>query len=531
MIKTTVAVGIGYTLDDVRRAISAYLPIDSSELKNITLLHSSLSLKDNKNPEYKMTVGITLSPEREAGLLKMRKKVSPAPELYFDVPSSKLTSRPVVVGAGPCGIFAALLLAESGARPIVIERGEPVEERIKSVNRFISTMHLSPDSNIQFGEGGAGTYSDGKLKVGSLDKYKMKVLSEFCLAGAPDEIMHSATAHLGTDKLSEIVKNLRERIKSLGGEFIYSAVMSDYELRGDKLYSITYTKDGEQIVIPTENAILAIGHSARDTYNMLYSKGVPMVAKGFGIGMRIEHPREYINELVYGKGYDPRLETASYHLVTHLKNGRSVYSFCMCPGGSVVAAASESGGIVTNGMSEFLRDGRNSNAALLVSVMPDDFPSSSPLAGIELQRKIEKSAYSLTNSYLAPTVQAGELVGAKSRVLDGVITPTYPIGTCEAHPDKYMPEYISDSLAAGLLDFDEWMPGYYVENAILTGPETRTTAPVRLLRGENYEMSGIFGIYPAGEGAGYSGGIISSAVDGIRCAEAMLLKYSIGSKD
>ena len=527
MIKTSVTVGIGYTLDDVKRAVSAHLPITFDELKNITLLHSALSVKGAEKPEYKLTVGITLSEQREAGLLKMRKKVSAVPDFHFDVPKCSLSDRPVVVGAGPCGLFAALLLAESGARPIVIERGEAVEQRGISVQRFLTDEVLSCESNVQFGEGGAGTYSDGKLKVGSLDKYKIKVLSEFCLAGAPDEIMHSATAHLGTDKLSKIVKNLREKIISLGGEFVYSAKLVDYEVREGGLYSVTYLKSGERVTIPASNAVFAIGHSARDTYSMLLSKGVPMSAKGFGIGMRIEHPREYINELVYGKNYDKRLETASYHLVTHLKNGRSVYSFCMCPGGTVVAATSEEGGIVTNGMSEFMRDGRNSNAALLVSVTPDDFPDNSPLAGIELQRKIERAAYSLTGSYHAPTITAGELVVHRGKSSESEILPTYPIGTQSIDPEKYMPKYVKESLGMGLLDFDAWMPGYYIENAVLTGPETRTTAPVRILRGENYEILGLGGIYPAGEGAGYSGGIVSSAVDGLKCAEAMLLKYTV----
>lgn len=249
-----------------------------------------------------------------------------------------------------------------------------------------------------------------------------------------------------------------------------------------------------------------------------------MEAKGFGIGMRIEHPREYINELIYGKNYDSRLETASYHLVTHLPSGRSVYSFCMCPGGSVVAAASEHFGIVTNGMSEYNRDGRNSNAALLVSVTADDFPDSSPLGGVELQRSIERAAFSLTEEYKAPIVRAGELLGCG--VTDGnTVSPSYPRGTQSHSPEKYLPNYIVDSLKMGISDFDKWLPGYYLSSSVLTGPETRTTAPVRLLRTEKREILGIFGIYPAGEGAGYAGGIVSSAVDGLRCAEALLSKY------
>ena len=524
MIKTCVNLPVGYTLDDVKAAVSAHLPIEKRELTDITLLRSELSLADKSRPEYKLTVGISLSEEREAGLLKMRKKVAAVPSYEMKYPSVTLPARPVVIGAGPCGLFAALYLAECGARPILIERGERVEERRERIRRFELMGELSEESNVQFGEGGAGTYSDGKLKVGGMDEYKMKVLCEFCKAGAPDEIMHSKTAHLGTDKLSEIVKNIRNKIIKEGGEVIFSAKFVDYKLKDGSLVGIIYEKEGERVELATSDAILAIGHSARDTYSMLYKKGVPMEAKGFGIGMRIEHPREYINELIYGKNYDSRLETASYHLVTHLPSGRSVYSFCMCPGGSVVAAASEHFGIVTNGMSEYNRDGRNSNAALLVSVTADDFPDSSPLGGVELQRRIERSAFSLTEEYKAPCIRAGELLGCG--VTDGnTVSPSYPRGTQSHSPEKYLPNYIVDSLKMGISDFDKWLPGYYLSSSVLTGPETRTTAPVRLLRTEKREILGISGIYPAGEGAGYAGGIVSSAVDGLRCAEALLSKY------
>ena len=335
----------------------------------------------------------------------MKKKVSKREYYSFDVPVSKLSSRPVVVGSGPCGLFAALLLSESGNAPIVIERGLPVEERAKKVDSFRKFGILDTECNVQFGEGGAGTYSDGKLKVGSYDKYKMKVLREFINAGADSDILYSASAHLGTDKLSDIVKNIRNRIISLGGEFIYSAKLSDLFIRDGRVMGIAYEKNGAVEKIDTESVILAIGHSAKDSFEMLFSKGIPMAAKGFGIGVRIEHNREYVNSLVYGNGYDTSLETASYHLVTHLKNGRSVYSFCMCPGGTVVPAASEKGGIVTNGMSEYLRDGENSNAAFLVSVTPSDFGSEHALAGMEFQRQIERRAFAAGGSdYKAPVI-------------------------------------------------------------------------------------------------------------------------------
>ncbi len=528
MIKTDVKVPLGYSLSDVKSAVMARIPVMSSEMNNVTILRSELCISDKSHPEYKLTVGLSLSTDREAGLLKMRKKVSEVPDYTLDLPKAKLPMRPVVIGSGPCGLFAALLLAEAGACPIVIERGEPVEKRAESVMRFERYGILSPESNVQFGEGGAGTYSDGKLKVGGMDKYKMKVLTEFIAAGATEDILYSTTAHLGTDKLSGIVRNLREKIISLGGEFIFSAKFIDFSVKDGSVVSIKYVKDGISVDLFCSDVILAIGHSSRDTYALLNKKNVPMVARGFGIGMRIEHPREYINEIIYGKGYDSRLETASYHLVTHLPTGRSAYSFCMCPGGSVVAAASEEGGIVTNGMSEYMRDGENSNAALLVSVTPADFPTDSVLGGIELQAAIEAAAYNLTDkSYVAPTIKAEDFIMTADRATLGCVRPTYPVGTAPCRPEKYLPHFITDSVRQAMADFDSWMPGFYLPDACFTGPETRTTAPVRILRDEKNELPGVCGIYPAGEGAGYSGGIISSATDGARCAEAILKKYEI----
>ena len=342
-------------------------------------------------------------------------------------------------------------------------------------------------------------------------------------AGANEEISYSATAHLGTDKLSDIVKNIREKIISLGGEFIFSARLVDIKTKCGRVTSAIYQKDGKEEKIETENIILATGHSARDVFYMLEKMGIPMEAKGFGIGLRVEHPREYINELVYGKSYDSRLETASYRLVTHLKNGRSVYSFCMCPGGSVVAAASEEEGIVTNGMSEYSRMGDNSNAALLVSVTPEDFGGESALAGIEFQRKIERQAYELSNSYTAPSLSMSALLEGKCDNT-AKTSSTYPCGTSASRIGAYMPDYVEESLRSAIYDFDEWMPGFNYGDAILTGPETRTTSPVRVVRNENYEIPTLKGLYPAGEGAGYAGGIISSAVDGLRVAEVILKK-------
>ena len=526
MIKTEIYLPVGYTGADISDAICARLPIERGELTDVRLLRTSLDITDKSDIKYRATVGISLSADRETGLLKMRKKVTAVPDYTLTLPTASFSERPVVVGLGPAGLFAALLLAEAGARPIVLERGLPVEQRRERVDLFSRLGILDTECNIQFGEGGAGTYSDGKLKVGSMDKYKMKVLNTFVEAGADADILHSSTAHLGTDKLSDIVAAIRERVLSLGGEILYSAKLVDIDTDGFAVTSLKYEKDGDLITLPATDVILAIGHSARDTIAKIYDKGVKMEAKGFGIGVRIEHPREYINDLVYGKGYDSRLETASYHLVTHLNNSRSVYSFCMCPGGTVVPATSLEGGVVTNGMSEYLRDGANSNAAFLVSLTPADFPDSSPLGGFALQAEIEKRAFLAGGSdYRAPATTLGDFLDSAQPHALGNVKPTYPIGTTPCAPEKYLPDYVTDSLRAAIYDFDAWMPGFLLRDAVMTGAETRSTAPVRILRDDSYTSVTLSGLYPTGEGAGYSGGIVSSATDGVRVALSLIEKY------
>ncbi len=524
MIKTDVRLELGYSADDVARAVTGRLPVGIDELHDVHIIKRTLNLADKGDIHYNATVAATLSPEREQGLLKMRKKVSAYELPELALPNWGGSSRPVVVGAGPAGLFCALALAEAGARPVLFERGLGVDERRKKVDSFARLGILDSECNVQFGEGGAGTYSDGKLKVGGMDKYKYKVLSEFVAHGAPEDIIFSTGAHVGTDKLSGIVKSIRKKIIALGGEVHFSAKLTEIKLKDGRLCGGTVERPSGIEEFSADTLVLATGHSARDTFELLLRCGAPLQPRGFGIGLRIEHPREYIDRLIYGGSTPHGLGAASYHLVTHLEGGRSVYSFCMCPGGTVVHAAGEQGGIVTNGMSEQARNGENSNAALLVSVTPADFGSDDPLAGIALQRKIEQRAFAVAGGdYKAPTTTLDGLMSHEAR-RPGSVMPTYPRGTVTAEADSYLPDYVCDSLRASIADFDAWLPGYRYGDAVLTGPETRTTSPVRVLRGESFCALGIEGLYPVGEGAGYAGGIVSSARDGLMCAEAILLK-------
>ena len=524
MIKTEIRLPLDYSGEDIKKAIAEHLPVGRDEIRNYKLIRRELVSLDG-GFFYNVRIGVEFSPEREAGLLKMKKKVSLFDEMTFETRAYRGEYRPIVCGFGPSGIFAALVLSEAGARPIVIERGLATDEREKKVNLFKTLGVIDPECNVQYGEGGAGTYSDGKLKVGGMDKYKLKVLTELVSSGAPEEIIYTVGAHLGTDKLSDIVKRMRERIVSLGGEVHFSTKLTDVKIKDGKVKAVIAERGGERIEFPTDTLILASGHSAKDVFELLLEKGASLIPRGFGIGVRIEHPREYINDLVWGKDRPDSLGAASYHLVTHLEGGRSVYSFCMCPGGVVVPAASEAGGIVTNGMSEYRRDAENSNAAFLVSVTPEDFPSDSPLAGIALQREIERRAYSVGGgNYKAPAIKMGDFLEGRSPTSNFSVKPSYAIGVEPHSLLEYLPSYITDSLRAAIGDFDDWMRGFKLSDAPMTGPETRSTSPIRVLRDESFTAIGIKGLYPIGEGAGYSGGIVSSARDGVMVAESVILR-------
>lgn len=532
MIKVVnVRLSLGYNEEYLLEAAAEALKISKDKIAEVKLQRRGIENSDKENLHFKAVLLVSLKlkdEEDHIAYIRRNKGASMVGEPCYNTPICSVPERPVIVGFGPAGIFSALILAEAGARPIVLERGQDVDSRIKDITLFQDGGALLPESNIQFGEGGAGTFSDGKLKTGLVDSRKYKILSELVLAGAPENILYLEKPHIGSDILRKVVKNLREKIINLGGEVHFSSRVVELKKNGDNIFGIKYIKNGEIKELDCHRVILAIGHSARDTFKYLNDFGLKMEQKGFGLGVRIEHPQGLINTLQYGKfAGNKNLGAADYKLVTHLKNGRSVYTFCMCPGGYVVGAASEENRICTNGMSEFSRGGENANTAMLVSVTPKDFGSDHPLAGIEYQRKIESEAFMAGGgNYFAPVQRLEDFMEDRKSVKLGSTKPTYLPGTTLGRVDDFLPSYITESLRLGLDDMFKWLPGYYCPDSVLTGPETRTTSPVRIIRGNSLEAEGTKGLYPCGEGAGYAGGIISAAVDGIRCAESILSNYT-----
>jgi uncharacterized FAD-dependent dehydrogenase len=428
--------------------------------------------------------------------------------------------RPIVTGTGPCGLFAGLLLAKSGLCPIILERGRMVDERVADVDRFFKEGKLDATSNVQYGEGGAGTFSDGKLYTLVNDPRSRFVFEELVHAGAPPEILYDAKPHIGTDKLRGVVKNLRNTIKKLGGEFKFETALNDLRIKDSALKSVLLSS-GEEL--PASHLVLAIGHSARDTFEMLFHKGLNLEQKALAMGVRIEHHREAIDRWQYGKQAGlPSLGAAKYKMAVHLKGGRTAYTFCMCPGGFVVAAASEPHMLVTNGMSEYNQANFNSNAALLVNVTPRDFGNPHPLAGIAFQRLWEKKAYSLGGGgYIAPVQLVGDFLANKRSENLLSVRPTYKPGVKPAHLAQCLPPFVFKNLQDALPYFEQKIKGFAHPEALLTAIESRSSSPIRIKRGDDFQ-SNISGIFPAGEGAGYAGGIVSSALDGLKAAEAVI---------
>lgn len=528
MIKITgLRVALTYDLKMLEEIVAHRLHIKPSRIEHVSLEKRAVNALNKEDICFKMTVIVSVSGD-ENEVLKSNKKdkgISKEIGLSYTVPKGKkLKERPVVIGCGPAGMFAALILAQAGVRPILLERGLDVDSRKNKVLTFWRTGILDTQTNVQFGEGGAGAFSDGKLKVGMKNPRKLKVLSEFVEAGAPPEIMYSTRAHIGTDRLNETVKRIREKTISLGGEVYFDATVTEILHKDGQVIGVRYVEKGKDTELSTDTVVLAIGHSARDTFESLLQSGVYMEQKPIAVGVRIEHPQKMIDKIQYG-GFagHPALGAADYKMVVHLPNGRGVYSFCMCPGGTVVAAMSEEKGLVTNGMSEFARDGSNANSALLVTVEKKDFGSDSPLAGVAFQRRIEAVAYTAGGGgYKAPVQRLEDFLQKRKTTALGNVLPTYLPGTEFAEVDSYMPEIITDSLRQAIAEMELWMPGFAYPDALLTGAETRSSSPVRITRRDSLEAIGIKGLYPCGEGAGYAGGIISAAVDGVLCAEQIL---------
>lgn len=531
---TEIKLPLEHESSDIQAAIIKKLGINTADLLDYSIFKRGVDARKANAILLAYTVDVTVQGEAKI-LAKLRKdphvKVAPDTSYHFVAQApSGLKNRPIIIGLGPSGLFAALILAQSGFKPLVLERGKAVRERTKDTFNFWRKSKLNTESNVQFGEGGAGTFSDGKLysQIKDPKHYGRKVLNEFVIAGAPEEILYVSHPHIGTFRLVSMVEKMRETIIALGGEIRFESRVDDIEIalnaEGQNQVQAVVLQNGQRIA--TNHLVLAVGHSARDTFEMIYKRGIYIEAKPFSIGFRIEHPQSLIDSARHGpNAQHPILGAADYKLVHHASNGRSVYSFCMCPGGTVVASASEANCVVTNGMSQYSRNERNANAGIVVGITPDvDFPGH-PLAGMELQRKWEHQAFLLGGStYQAPGQLIGDFLVNKPSTQFGEVIPSYTPSVHLTNLDNALPEYVISAIREAIPQFAKQIKGFDLPDGILTGVETRTSSPIRIKRNDDDLQSiNTKGLYPTGEGAGYAGGILSAGVDGIRVAEAVAL--------
>jgi len=499
---------------NIKNLVCKQFRIRTEDLNGFRIVRQSVDARKKNNVLYNYQVEVTI-PDSYCSLLNSPDATECVAVQEMAYPRWQHDRQPVVVGFGPAGMFAALYLARCGAHPIIIERGVRIEERQQSVQLFLQTKVLNPNSNVQFGEGGAGTFSDGKLNTNVNSEYNQFILNEFYQHGAPEEVTYQQNPHVGTDYLSKVVKNIRTEIESLGGEFHFNTIFDAFDKDGEELR--IHCNNDKTFV--TKYLLLGLGHSARDTIRMLHARGVLMEPKGFSIGVRMEHLQRDINRMQYGQAAN-LLPPASYKGVVHLKD-RGVYTFCMCPGGTVMASASEEGTIVTNGMSEHKRDKANANSALLVSVTPEDFLQGSVLDGIDYQEKYEQLAFRMAGDGRAPGNLVGEFLKGQIATRHRKVVPSYPHGLYYGDFKRCLPDYAVHALREALPLLDRKLPGIANVDTVLTGVETRSSSPVRILRNEE-RISSVSGIYPIGEGAGYAGGIMSAAIDGLKTAISLI---------
>jgi uncharacterized protein len=518
--------------DAIEAAVLKRLQIKPQDLIRCAVFRRAVDAR--KKAAIALIYTLDIDVKNEAAVLKRLagdRNLSVAPDVSYRFKthaSGDGVLRPIVIGTGPCGLFAGLILAQMGFRPIILERGKVVRERTKDTWRLWRKSVLNPESNVQFGEGGAGTFSDGKLysQIKDPENYGRKVLTEFVKAGAPSEILMVAKPHIGTFRLVTIVEQMRETIEALGGEYRFQSKVDDIEIdvRRDGTRQVVGVVLADGTRIAADHVVLAVGHSARDTFQMLYDRGVSIEAKPFSVGVRIEHPQSLIDRCRYGglAGHS-LLGAADYKLIHHGGNGRSVYSFCMCPGGTVVAATSEPGCVVTNGMSQYSRNERNANAGIVVGITPADYPGH-PLAGIAFQRQWEERAFDVGGgTYAAPAQRVGDFLVRRASTSLGEVVPSYRPGVRPTDLAACLPDFAVAAIREALPAFDQKIKGFAFDDALLTGVETRTSSPIRIGRDRSYQSLNTRGLYPAGEGAGYAGGILSAGVDGIRVAEAVAL--------